>query len=31
MKWLPFYARHDSTRGIDDSDKDADEYIEKHG
>jgi hypothetical protein len=31
MKWLQFYAEHDSTRGIDNSDKDADEYLAEHG
>ena len=31
MQWLQFYARHDSTKGIDNSDKDADEYIDEHG
>jgi hypothetical protein len=31
MTWLQFYAQHDSTRGIDNSDKDADAYIEEHG
>ncbi|BDX35149.1 hypothetical protein TUM20985_56960 [Mycobacterium antarcticum] len=31
MKWLQFYARHDSTEGIDNSDKDADAYLDEHG
>jgi hypothetical protein len=30
MKWLQFYAEHEATRGIDNRDKDADEYIEQH-
>ena len=30
MQWLQFYARHDATRGIDNADKDADEYIEEN-
>ncbi len=30
MRWLRFYAEHDSTKGIDDGDKDADAYIDKH-
>jgi Hemerythrin HHE cation binding domain len=30
MKWLQFYAQHQSTQGIDNSDKDADEYIDEH-
>jgi hypothetical protein len=28
MKWLQFYAAHPAGRGVDDSDKDAEEYIE---
>jgi hypothetical protein len=31
MRWLQFYAEHDSTKGIDNTDKDADAYIEEHG
>jgi len=30
MRWLQFLAEHDSTRGIDNADKDADDYIEQH-
>lgn len=30
MKWLQFYADHQAGKGIDDKDKDAGEYIEKH-
>ncbi|AFM19912.1 hypothetical protein Mycch_5227 [Mycolicibacterium chubuense NBB4] len=30
MKWLRFYAEHDTSRGIDTADKDSDEYIDKH-
>jgi hypothetical protein len=30
MKWLRFYANHETTTGIDDSNKDADRYIERH-
>jgi hypothetical protein len=30
MQWLKFYADHEATMGIDSSDKDADEYIERH-
>ena len=30
MRWLQFYADHDSTRGIDNSDKDADAYIDQN-
>jgi hypothetical protein len=30
MQWLQFYAEHDTTQGIDNRDKDADEYIERH-
>jgi hypothetical protein len=31
MRWLQFYAEHDTTKGIDNTDKDADAYIEEHG
>ncbi len=31
MQWLQFYARHDSTEGIDNADKDAEEYLDEHG
>lgn len=31
MRWLQFYAEHDTTRGIDNADKDAEEYIDEHG
>jgi hypothetical protein len=31
MKWLQFYARHESTHGIDNSDKDADAFIDENG
>jgi hypothetical protein len=30
MQWLQFYAEHDTTQGIDNRDKDADDYIERH-
>jgi hypothetical protein len=30
MKWLRFYHAHPEGRGIDSSDKDPDEYIERH-
>lgn len=30
MKWLQFYAERESIAGIDNRDKDADAYIEKH-
>jgi hypothetical protein len=29
-KWLQFYAEHESSKGIDNRDKDADEYIDRH-
>ena len=31
MQWLRFYAEHDTTTGIDNADKDADDYIVEHG
>ncbi len=31
MKWLQFYAERESLRGVDASDKDAEEYIDEHG
>jgi hypothetical protein len=31
MRWLQFYAEHDTTRGIDNADKDADAYLDDHG
>lgn len=31
MSWSQFYARHDTTEGIDNTDKDADDYIAEHG
>ncbi len=30
MKWLRFYAAHPHGRGVDDSDRDAEEYIEEN-
>jgi hypothetical protein len=30
MQWLQFYAEHETSRGIDNRDKDADAYIEQH-
>jgi hypothetical protein len=30
MKWLRFYAEHDTSEGIDDTDKDAEAYIDEH-
>lgn len=30
MQWLRFYAEHQAGQGIDDRDKDADDYIERH-
>ncbi|HEX2902488.1 MAG TPA: hemerythrin domain-containing protein [Jatrophihabitans sp.] len=30
MQWLKFYYRHQAGRGVEDSDKDAEEYIEKN-
>ncbi|PJE05557.1 MAG: cation-binding protein [Mycobacterium sp.] len=30
MKWLRFHAERDATRGVDNSDKDADDYIGEH-
>lgn len=30
LQWLSFYAEHEATRGIDNRDKDADAYIERH-
>ncbi|MCW2516811.1 MAG: hypothetical protein JWR11_5853 [Mycobacterium sp.] len=31
MRWLQFYAEHDTTKGIDNADKDADDYLDEHG
>lgn len=31
MRWLQFYAEHDTTEGIDNADKDAQDYIDEHG
>ncbi|HEV7851816.1 MAG TPA: hemerythrin domain-containing protein, partial [Mycobacterium sp.] len=30
MQWLRFYAEHETSKGIDNRDKDADAYIEHH-
>jgi hypothetical protein len=30
MEWMRFYAEHETVKGIDERDKDADEYIERH-
>ena len=30
MQWLRFYADRESLEGVDNRDKDADEYIEEH-
>jgi hypothetical protein len=30
MKWLRFYAQREAIRGVDDADKDADDYIQQH-
>lgn len=30
MRWLQFYADREATSGVDDRDKDADDYIERH-
>lgn len=31
LAWLRFYHEHPAGRGVDDSDKDADDYIRRHG
>ena len=30
MQWVRFYAEHDATKGVDNRDKDADDYIDEH-
>lgn len=30
MQWVRFYAEHDATKGVDNQDKDAGEYINEH-
>ncbi|MDT5013188.1 MAG: hypothetical protein QOH57_4805 [Mycobacterium sp.] len=30
MQWLRFYAEHQTTKGVDNRDKDADDYIDEH-